>query len=43
MTDPENLSRKEEVDRHIEGCRTCGDGKGVCLTGYLLAVREGSA
>lgn len=36
----ENLT--EQTDRHIENCDVCGDGEGVCLTGYLLAVREQS-
>lgn len=31
---------KNETDEHIENCDTCGDGEGVCVTGYLLAVRE---
>lgn len=28
------------VDEHIHDCDVCGDGPGVCLTGYLLATKE---
>jgi hypothetical protein len=31
-----------DLDQHIENCETCGDGEGVCMQGYLMAVNEPS-
>ena len=32
----------DTLDRHIDTCDTCGNGEGVCLEGYLMAVSESS-